>query len=91
MAEDHTHYPSLTLSMQRNEAPLANYGDFNLQIGDVLKPTELAAPLSFGSNSTFRVVATSSVNTILWMRAQGWWWPTKNESNNGSYKIFHND
>ncbi len=87
--QDHLDFGSVTFSMQRNNAPLRSYGNFDVQLGEFIRPTPLGAPIMLTSNQTWELRASSAVVTKAFARIQGWAWAVKKSSNDGSYDDMH--
>lgn len=87
--QDHLDFGSVTFSMQRNDAPLRSYGDFDVQLGEFIRPTPLGAPIMLTGNQTWALKAATTSTTKAFARIQGWAWAVKKSSNDGSYDDMH--
>ena len=86
---DHLDFGSVTFSMQRNEAPLRSYGDFDVQLGEFIRPTPLGAPIMLTGNQTWTLKAATTKTTQAFARIQGWAWAVRKSTNDGSYDDMH--
>ena len=75
-------------SLQLNTAPVRWYGSFDTQLGEVVQPSELAAPggiLPTGSRLRLIAQAKAATAHTAYARLQGWMWAAKRLSADGSF------
>lgn len=88
--EDHTSFPNVRWSMQRNRTPLRSYGNFNNQLGRFVDPTRFASPIVLKQKDEYRLVAqsTDGAEHKAFARLMGWAFATKTITSEGSYGEF---
>lgn len=88
--EANTSWGDVRLSMQRNRTPLRCYGNFDVQLGRFVRPTEFGSPILLKHKDQFRLKAQSlgAVQHTVFARIKGWAFAVRSITGDGEYSEF---
>jgi hypothetical protein len=88
--EDHTAWGDVRMSMQRNRTPLRCYGNFDVQLGRFVLPTEFGSPILLKHKDQFRLKAQSlgATQHTVFARIKGWAFAVRSITGDGEYNEF---
>jgi hypothetical protein len=89
--EDFTAWGNVLWSMQVNHRPERCYGDFDVQLGRFVDPTQLATPIIMRNKEEFALVCRSldGVDHTAYARLMGWAWMPVAVTQDGKYRDFY--
>lgn len=88
--EDHNAFGDVRFSMKRNRTPIRSYGNFDVQLGEFIKPTRFSSPIILKHKDVYTLQAQSlsGAGHIGYARLTGWAFAVTEITGDGSYKEF---
>lgn len=88
--EDHTAFGDVRFSMQRNDFPIRCYGNFDVQLGRFVTPTEFPSHIVLKHKDVFvlKAQSLSAEQHFAFARIRGWAFAVRTISGDGEYSEF---